>query len=81
MLAIKFYDIFLLSLSKNQQKRTFLEILTILFQTVYRMSNFCGKKEKNHTHVKKVGHTSEFLLGILDKLEKQKPVKIKKLLK
>ena len=26
---------------------------------------------KNHTHVKKVGHTSEFLFGIYDELQKQ----------
>ena len=65
-----FKTFFLLSLSKNQQKWTFLEILTTLFQTVYKMSNFCGKKEKNHTRVKKVGHISEFLFGILEELKK-----------
>ena len=26
---------------------------------------------KDHTHMKKVGHTPEFLLGFIDELEKQ----------
>ena len=38
-----------------------------------------SERRKNHTYVKKVGHTSEFFLAFIDELEKQ--IFIKKLLK
>ena len=52
-LAIKVYDIFYFFFPKTNPVRTwdrnqqkFLEILTILFQTLRKMSSFCGTKGK-----------------------------------
>ena len=34
-------------------------------------SELAEKYSKNHMHVKKVGHTSEFFLAFIDELDKQ----------
>ena len=69
-LAIKVYNIFYFLFPKTNSVRTWNTTEMDIFgnfehfiSSITQKSLFCGKK-KNHTHVKKVGNTSEFLFGI-----------------